>query len=123
MRSNGQAILEDDPIELDDEKTLEELLEEQEKQKLRDEETEKSREELSVSGSQVRNRIDEILEDRADLEMKKIKKLYDEKVIIKLLRMLELFTSISLINKKVAEYVDKVMSDEFIVLLLKLLLT
>ena len=41
MRSDGQAISEDNIIELDDEKTLEEILEEQNKQRAAEEQTEK----------------------------------------------------------------------------------
>ena len=123
MRSNGQIINEEDPIELDDEKTLEELKEEQEKQEFERLRNWENREEQSISGSQPRNRIDEILEDRADIEWRKIRKLYDDKIIMKLLRMFELFTSISLVNSKVREYANRIISSENIALLLEMLLS
>lgn len=121
MRSDGQAISEDNIIELDDEKTLEEILEEQNKQRAAEEQTEKARQEQSIANSQQRNRIEEILEDRADLELKKIGKMYDDKTISKLLRMLDMFTSVSLVNQNIARYASKIVSDDFIVLLLKMM--
>jgi len=114
MRSGGQAIADINIIELDDEKTPDEILEEQKIQRLAEEQTEKDRQEQSAANSQPRNKIDEILEDRADLELKKIAKLYDDKTVSKLLRMIDVLTSVSQVNLKVAEYINKVLSDDFV---------
>lgn len=122
MRSDGQAIVQPDAIELDDEQTPDQIQQQRNAQNAAELETERLRQEQSTTNAQPRNRIDEILEDRADLEFKKIAKLYDDKTITKLLRMLDVFASVSVVNHSVAAYVDRVIRDDFVVLLLKMLI-
>jgi hypothetical protein len=119
----GENIEKDKDIELDDEKTEEEKKKEAEEEKKKLEEEEKQREEESKQeGAAPRNRVEEIINYKTEKEFKKIHKMYEQKFIVKSLRLLEVFTSIALNNSQIFEFVMKVTKPSQLAVILRLLM-
>jgi hypothetical protein len=122
MRMNNEAFHLGDHATFEDEKTEEEIKAEQEQEQKDIEEEEKKREEeAKQENPPPRDRVNELLTRRNEKNFKN-KLMYDEKFLTKLLRLIEVFTAISLKNKELHQFVLKVTKPIEISFLLKLLL-
>jgi hypothetical protein len=125
MRRNNSNIDHEDDSPFQDEKTEEEIKkEEEEEQKLiqeREEELKKQSEDDESSNFDAQ-KFNDIVSRRKDKEIKKIKSIYDDKVILKLLRLLEVFTAIALKNSEIHRFVMQVTRPSQILSLINLLL-
>jgi hypothetical protein len=118
MRQDGVAM-QRNSIELEDEQTSQERQEEAKKLL----EEEKKEEEEKEAANAERDRVNELIERQVKKELKKLNKMYDPKTIIKLLRLLEMSTSIAFKNPKIRNFVLKETTPERISYLIKLLLS
>ena len=118
MRNNDQSVNLDENIVFQDEKTKEELKEEEEKELKEQEERDKA----EKDGEEGYDKVSKILESLKDKEIRKLNSLYDDKVVLKLLRLLEIFTAIALKNKQIHQFVMQVTKTKQILELTKLLL-
>lgn len=108
MRALNQQLERDDNVLFEDEKTEKDKQKEaEEEKKLREEEEKKLDEEAQQNGVS-RDRVKELLNRKTEKEMKKLNAMYDEKVIHKILRLLEMFTAIALKSSDVHKFVIQV---------------
>jgi len=120
MRVSRQDLAIDDSLPFEDEKTEEEKLKEAEEDKKQAEEDLKQQDAPEDGSS--RDRVVEAIERQTDKEFKKLNSMYDEKVILKLLRMLELFTAIAVKSSHIHQFVLQVTRPTQIKALVHLLL-
>ena len=118
MRANNEEVQKDENTPIEDEKTEEDLKAEEETEEKERAEREKAEEENEEDYDKVK----EILKVRKNKEIKKLNSLYDDKVVLKLLRLLEVFTAIALKNKQIHQFVMQVTRPMQILELTKLLL-
>jgi alpha-tubulin suppressor-like RCC1 family protein len=123
LRSIGSSLPQEDPIELADEKTNEQKEEEKKEEEKWFEDLEERREEAKNNNYGIPDIIEEINTRNGEKEVKKIQKMFDHKVISKMIRLLEVFTSIALKNDQIHEFVLKVTQPVQLSILWKLLLT
>ena len=123
MRASGENLNVQDDIVFEDEKTVEEISKERDDEaKEIEEEDKRLEEEAKQEGAAPRNKAREILDRKTKKELEKVSTLYDEKVILKLLRLLEVFTSIALKDSKIHSFVVQVTRPTQILSLISLLL-
>jgi hypothetical protein len=123
MRKNGEIIdWENSEKPIEDEKTEEDIKKELEEEKKEIEALQARIAEDVASGDNNLDLVSELLKMRKDKEMKKLHSLYDDKVILKLLRLLEVFTAIALKNNHVHQFVMQVARPAQVFELTKLLL-
>jgi hypothetical protein len=108
MRALNQPLDVDEDVPFEDEKTEEDRQKEaEEEKKLQEEEDKKLDEEAQQDGAS-RDRVKELHKRRTEKEMKKLNTMYDEKVVHKILRLLEMFTAIALKSSDVHKFVIQV---------------
>ena len=120
LRFTNQSLKIDDSLPFDDEKTIEEKQKEVEDE-LKEEE--KNAKEQSENGGNKKDQIAEYLLKQTDKEINKMNSMYDDKVILKLLRLVELFTSIAIKSTNIHKFVLQVTRPPQIKSLVYLLLT
>ena len=105
-----------------DELTPEEIEKEaQEELKAREQLEKEREEEAKRENAQPRDRISEIIEDNTEKELKKANKMYDDLVVVKLLRLVEVFTNIAQDSHTIKNYARNLIDQKVISFLLKLL--
>jgi hypothetical protein len=95
----------------------------QEELKIEEEKEKKRQEDGQVENALKRDRIQEIVKDRTEKELKKLTKMYDQVYVSKLLRLLETFTTVAQTNLNVRHHLEKALRGETLALLLRLLVT
>ena len=120
MRENGRNMEEHDISELEDEKTPDQLQEERDREQEEEKKRDAEREEASTNDNIPRDRVTELLVDQTEKEFKKIYQLYDKNFITKLLRMLDVFTSVALLHPSLKYYVIKTFTSISVASLLNL---
>lgn len=117
LRFTNQSLQINDNLPFEDEKTAEEKSKE-----LEDEKEEDSKEQNNASSSN-KDKIIEYIDKQAQKEINKMNSMYDDKVILKLLRLVELFTSIAIKSSNIHKFVLQVTRPPQIKALVYLLLT
>lgn len=124
QRSSGNQNFEHEDKELEDEKSIEETEYLKHEEIRLEEEKEKQRnEETKVENSRSRDFINEMIEDQTDKEFKKINKFYDADTITKCLRMVDLFTSMAVINAELRQSMSKAFDRKILFSLIKMMLS
>jgi hypothetical protein len=122
MRSLGHSFNPEDGYVFEDEKTQEEIEKEREEEEKKITEEDAKLDEEAKQGGSSRDRIKQAIERQTKKELEKVHTLYDEKVVLKLLRLLEMFTCIALKNDKIHQFVIQVTRPSQIKSIVNLLL-
>ena len=107
LRFTNQSLSIDNTLPFEDEKTEEEKQREAEEEKKREDEEEAKIVQEAEEGN-ARDKVELAIEKQTNKELKKLNSIYDEKIILKLLRLIEMFTSIALKNSHIHQFVLKV---------------
>ena len=74
------------------------------------------------SRRKVRDKVEIAIEKQTNKEVKKLNSIYDDKIVLKLLRLIKIFTSIALKNTQIHQFVLKVTRPAQIKVLVHLLI-
>ena len=121
LRFSNQSLNIDDTLPFEDEKTDEEKQKEAEEEKKKEME-ENAKIEQEVAEGNVRDKVQIAVEKQTNKEVKKLNSIYDDKIVLKLLRLVEIFTSIALKNNHIHQFVLKVTRPAQIKILVHLLI-
>lgn len=121
LRFSNQSLSIDDSLPFEDEKTEQEKQAEAEEEMKREQEEDAKIAQEAEEGN-VRDKVELAIEKQTNKEIKKLNSIYDEKIILKLLRLIEMFTSIALKNSHIHQFVLKVTRPSQIKVLVHLLI-